>query len=160
MRHVLYRDPQDGRLWELTYPHSDWHGGEPPDLRHISSGEAASKYGTWGSVPLVQIERNTLQGGSSSPSQSHAHTDLVFRHIKLFALSALISSCLGSEMEHQNWLAASGKLGCHWITVLYCEHRIVCSRLPQPVLRCKNCTANIRTSLDFFHKGFFLFILT
>jgi Immunity protein 27 len=42
---VLYRDPQDGCLWELTCPHSDWHGDGPPDLRHISLDEAASKYG-------------------------------------------------------------------------------------------------------------------
>jgi len=59
MRHVLYRDPQDGRSWELTYPHSDWHGGEPPDLRHISSGEAASKYGNRVSVPLGPGESET-----------------------------------------------------------------------------------------------------
>ena len=25
---VLYRDPRDGRLWELTYPNSEMHGGD------------------------------------------------------------------------------------------------------------------------------------
>jgi hypothetical protein len=29
---TLYRDPNDGRYWERTYPHSDWHGGGPPCL--------------------------------------------------------------------------------------------------------------------------------
>ena len=26
---VLFRDPEDGRLWELTYPESELHGGGP-----------------------------------------------------------------------------------------------------------------------------------
>jgi len=42
---TLYRDPRDGRLWELTYPQSHMHGGGPPDLRLISSDAATSKYG-------------------------------------------------------------------------------------------------------------------
>jgi len=42
---TLYRDPKDGRLWELTYPHSEMHGGGPPELRHLSKDEAARKYG-------------------------------------------------------------------------------------------------------------------
>ena len=25
----LYRDPDDGRFWELTFPHGGWHGGAP-----------------------------------------------------------------------------------------------------------------------------------
>ena len=41
---VLYRDPEDGRYWELTYPHYDWHGGGPPTLRHLSGAEAKAKY--------------------------------------------------------------------------------------------------------------------
>jgi len=40
----LYRDSETGSLWELTYPHSDWHGGGPPALRRVSSAEIASKY--------------------------------------------------------------------------------------------------------------------
>ncbi len=42
---VLYRDPLDERLWELTYPRSDLHGGGPPQLRHLSKEEANAKYG-------------------------------------------------------------------------------------------------------------------
>lgn len=42
---VLYRDPSDGRLWELTYPQSDSHGGGPPRLTCIGSGEVQRKYG-------------------------------------------------------------------------------------------------------------------
>ena len=26
---VLYRDPKDGRLWQLSYPQSEMHGGGP-----------------------------------------------------------------------------------------------------------------------------------
>jgi hypothetical protein len=26
---VLYRDPNDGRFWELTYPHGEMHSGGP-----------------------------------------------------------------------------------------------------------------------------------
>lgn len=40
----LYKDPKDGRFWELTYPHSDWHGGGPPSLIHISQTEAKKNY--------------------------------------------------------------------------------------------------------------------
>lgn len=42
---VLYRDPNDGRLWELTYPQSELHGGGPPQLRCLTLDEARKKYG-------------------------------------------------------------------------------------------------------------------
>jgi len=42
---VLYKDPHDGRYWELTYPQSELHGGGPPNLRYISDESAKSKYG-------------------------------------------------------------------------------------------------------------------
>jgi hypothetical protein len=41
---TLYRDPRDGRLWELTYPQSEMHGGGPRRLRVLSRDEAAAKY--------------------------------------------------------------------------------------------------------------------
>ena len=41
----LYRDPSDGRLWELTFPNSEWHGGGPPCLTCISREKADGKYG-------------------------------------------------------------------------------------------------------------------
>ena len=41
----LYRDPSDGRLWELWYPESGLHGGGPPRLTNISAEAARSKYG-------------------------------------------------------------------------------------------------------------------
>ncbi len=40
----LFRDPNDGRLWEHTYPHSDWHGGGPPKLEVISPETARERY--------------------------------------------------------------------------------------------------------------------
>lgn len=42
---ALYRDPGDGRLWELTYPESYKHGGGPPALFQVSETEAQQKYG-------------------------------------------------------------------------------------------------------------------
>jgi hypothetical protein len=42
---VLYRDPRDGRWWELTYPQSHRHGGGPPMLVAIPGATAQSKYG-------------------------------------------------------------------------------------------------------------------
>lgn len=41
---TLYRDPTDGRLWELTYPQSKMHGGGPRRLHVASRDEAAAKY--------------------------------------------------------------------------------------------------------------------
>ena len=41
---TLYRDPRDGRLWELTYPQSEMHGGGPRRLHVVSRDEAAGKY--------------------------------------------------------------------------------------------------------------------
>jgi hypothetical protein len=41
---MLMRDPNDDRLWELTYPHGEWHGGGPPALFHISKERAKEKY--------------------------------------------------------------------------------------------------------------------
>jgi hypothetical protein len=41
---MLYRDPLDGRYWELTYPHSEWHGGGPRRLTIIDAQAATAKY--------------------------------------------------------------------------------------------------------------------
>jgi hypothetical protein len=41
----LYRDPDDGRLWEKTYPQGHFQGGGPPALKCISSQEAYARYG-------------------------------------------------------------------------------------------------------------------
>ena len=42
---ALYRDPDDGSYWELTYPQSHMHGGGPPALNRISESVALEKYG-------------------------------------------------------------------------------------------------------------------
>jgi hypothetical protein len=42
---VLYVDKRDGRRWELTYPHKDWHGGGPPTLICVSDDYVGTKYG-------------------------------------------------------------------------------------------------------------------
>jgi hypothetical protein len=42
---TLYRDPRDGRLWELTYPEGERHGGGPPRLTLVSTEQAMTKYG-------------------------------------------------------------------------------------------------------------------
>lgn len=41
----LFRDPDDGRLWEVTYPHSEMHGGGPPSMVHLTREEAERRYG-------------------------------------------------------------------------------------------------------------------
>jgi hypothetical protein len=41
---TIYRDPNDGRYWELTYPQSNLHGGGPPELRCLDIREAREKY--------------------------------------------------------------------------------------------------------------------
>jgi hypothetical protein len=41
---VLYRDPIDGRLWELTYPQGHMHGGGPKRLSSLSAAMAMAKY--------------------------------------------------------------------------------------------------------------------
>ena len=40
----LFVDESDGRYWELTYPHGDWHGGGPPTLTCVSHCYVGSKY--------------------------------------------------------------------------------------------------------------------
>ena len=40
----LFRDPDDGRFWEMIYPQSELHGGGPPSLINISEDEASSRY--------------------------------------------------------------------------------------------------------------------
>ena len=42
---TLYQDKCDNRFWELTYPHSEMHGGGPPQLSVISPEIASEKYG-------------------------------------------------------------------------------------------------------------------
>ncbi|WP_111627764.1 Imm27 family immunity protein [Larkinella arboricola] len=36
----LYKDPEDNRYWELTYPHSEIQGGGPPQLKITSLGNS------------------------------------------------------------------------------------------------------------------------
>jgi len=38
---TLFRAPDDGRYWELTYPQSGTHGGGPPQLKCVSSKKQA-----------------------------------------------------------------------------------------------------------------------
>ncbi len=45
---TLFEDPADGRLWELTYPQSDSHGGGPPRLTYVDREIARRKYGNLG----------------------------------------------------------------------------------------------------------------
>ena len=42
---ALHRDPEDGRLWELTFPEGHLHGGGAPLLHVVSRQEATEKYG-------------------------------------------------------------------------------------------------------------------
>ena len=41
---ALYRDPADGRLWEVTYPQGGWQGGGPKRLSAITREEAMLRY--------------------------------------------------------------------------------------------------------------------
>lgn len=41
---VLFEDPDDGRFWEQTYPHSEMQGGGPPRLSVLSREQAKAKY--------------------------------------------------------------------------------------------------------------------
>ena len=41
----LYKDPSDGRLWELTHPRGEMHGGGPKKLAVISFRVAQEQYG-------------------------------------------------------------------------------------------------------------------
>jgi hypothetical protein len=42
---TLFRDHNDGRFWERTYPRGEMHGGGPPTLRLLAPAIAARKYG-------------------------------------------------------------------------------------------------------------------
>ena len=44
---TLYRDPDDARYWERTYPQGEMHGGGPPQLRCLTTEEAKMKYGVF-----------------------------------------------------------------------------------------------------------------
>lgn len=41
---TLYRDPATGDFWEVTFPHSEMHGGGPRRLDAISIANARAKY--------------------------------------------------------------------------------------------------------------------
>ena len=41
---TLYRDPADGRYWELTYPRGEMHGGGPKRLTNLPAAAATKKY--------------------------------------------------------------------------------------------------------------------
>jgi hypothetical protein len=40
----LFRDPQDGRLWEQTYPLGSLHASGPRRLARIADADAQAKY--------------------------------------------------------------------------------------------------------------------
>lgn len=42
---TLFRDPNDGRLWELSWPQFSLPGGGPPRLTHVTADAARLKYG-------------------------------------------------------------------------------------------------------------------
>ncbi|MFQ1625172.1 Imm27 family immunity protein [Lysobacter zhanggongensis] len=42
---TLYRDPDDGRLWQRTFPQGELHGGGPPQLECITKSQAKALYG-------------------------------------------------------------------------------------------------------------------
>ena len=41
---ILYRDPNDGRLWIKWFPQSEMQGGGPPELKVIDANEAKKKF--------------------------------------------------------------------------------------------------------------------
>ena len=41
---TLLRDPNDGRLWELIYDDSGFHGAGAPSLIHLTLDNAKNKY--------------------------------------------------------------------------------------------------------------------
>jgi hypothetical protein len=41
---TLFRDPEDGRYWEQTYPEGHLQGGGPPTLKWLLPEEANAKY--------------------------------------------------------------------------------------------------------------------
>ena len=42
---ALYRDPDTGKLWELSWPQSNLHSGGPPRLALVRADDVRSKYG-------------------------------------------------------------------------------------------------------------------
>lgn len=42
---ILYRDPNDGRLWERVFLQSELHGGGPQTLRVVTVDKARLDYG-------------------------------------------------------------------------------------------------------------------
>lgn len=42
---TLFRDPRDGRLWELTFPEGNLFAGGPRRLSVIAEADAREKYG-------------------------------------------------------------------------------------------------------------------
>ena len=42
----LYRNPEDGVLWEKTYPNGEYHGGGEPAYAPIDPQAAQEKYGS------------------------------------------------------------------------------------------------------------------
>jgi hypothetical protein len=42
---TLFKDPDDGRYWERTYPQGELQRGGPPQLRCLAAEEAGQKYG-------------------------------------------------------------------------------------------------------------------
>ena len=51
---TLYLDPHDRRLWELTFPYGEMHGGGPKALRVLTMSAAKQKYHLPETAPRVE----------------------------------------------------------------------------------------------------------
>ena len=54
----LYRDPRDGRFWELTFPHGSVLTGGPRRLEWVDASVAREKYGVDDRTARVRGERH------------------------------------------------------------------------------------------------------
>jgi len=70
---ALYSDPDDGRLWELTYPQSWMQGGGAPQLQCLTKEEAKKKYGSCAfSQHAKGLPATTMDRSKSQTVGSHA----------------------------------------------------------------------------------------
>jgi Immunity protein 27 len=60
---TLYRDPQDGRHWELLYLHSEMHGGGPPTLVLVEETTAGEKYALENHYGAMTVNERLVAAG-------------------------------------------------------------------------------------------------
>ena len=95
---TLYRDPQDGRFWVKTYPHSERHGGGPAALICISEEKAKADFDAEKRLLGIELYKYLVSLASQLKGSGEANAAQQVLHVSEFVCGSM------SELFGEAWL--------------------------------------------------------